>query len=890
MPVLPEIIDWSRERPLWQQDALRRLAEQPRLTAEDHAALVELCKSEFGISIEGVATAQPLCDATMGGSADGVLAVRLKRVHSVRHVNALRNDQTLDISPVGLTVVYGDNGTGKTGYVRVLKQVCRARGAKDAIHPNVYSEESPPASAVVCFESVLTGGVTGTADTDLPNVAPPPHPVPTEVTWAPGTAGPVDLAQVSVFDSRSAAVYVTDQNDVAYLPHGTDLFPKLVGVVEAVKSALESEMSVLTRDRFETIVPGSKVFDVLTSLHVDDARARVAELAALSDEDLKRLEELHAQDRRMKADDLLGRAQELRQCAARLDAARQRLAKLERALDESAISGLREAQEALATARAAADLASGGAFADAPIGGVGTETWRALWLAARRFAEDGAVPAQTFPPDAEAGATCVLCQQPVQSEAVARMRSFEEFVRGDTRAQVDQATRELAVRIEALQALAPQTLADEVLLAEIEGLDAELAIHLNDCRLQMLKCQEAALSHVQSADTGTDWSALAYTPGEAETRLQNLAECKVEEAVRFEAAIDPSEQRRVTEALRELEARVALTGLLDRVYEEIEREALRSKLRKCISSANTAPITKRNTELLKEVVSEPLAKEFKAQLGKLDLGHLPVAVAASHGQKGRAYHAVSLGKKTKAKIPTQDVLSEGEHRGVALAAFFAEVSLQDSASTVVFDDPVSSMDHSRRWYVAQRIAEIAKTRPVLVFTHDLVFLWMLQRASNAKSVALAPRYFRRDETGTGLISEDSPWDGQNVTTRVNTLKQMGQGLSKLAAGDRPKYERELRQFYGKLRDTWERAVEEILFNGAIRRFGQEVQTLRLKKLYLVTEKQMKDFEAGMTKASEWIQGHDHPAALALPVPEPAEALADLAALELWVKEIKKQYS
>jgi hypothetical protein len=80
VPVLPEIVDWSRDRPLWQQDALRRLAEQPRLT----------------------------------------------RVHSVRNVNALRDDQSLVVARTGLTVVYVDNGAGKSGYVRMLKRVCRA--------------------------------------------------------------------------------------------------------------------------------------------------------------------------------------------------------------------------------------------------------------------------------------------------------------------------------------------------------------------------------------------------------------------------------------------------------------------------------------------------------------------------------------------------------------------------------------------------------------------------------------------------------------------------------------------------------------------------------------------------------------------------------------------
>ena len=72
---------------------------------------------------------------------------------------------------------------------------------------------------------------------------------------AAAEGGTAELAQVSVFDTRSAAVYVTKHNDVAYLPHGTDLFPKLVYVCDLVKQSLESELNQIERerDRFETI-------------------------------------------------------------------------------------------------------------------------------------------------------------------------------------------------------------------------------------------------------------------------------------------------------------------------------------------------------------------------------------------------------------------------------------------------------------------------------------------------------------------------------------------------------------------------------------------------------------------------------------------------------------
>jgi hypothetical protein len=72
-------------------------------------------------------------------------AVALVSIFHHEGVNALAADQTLKFAPApGLTIVYGDNGAGKTGYIRILKQACRARG-RELILGNVYRKPCHPA-------------------------------------------------------------------------------------------------------------------------------------------------------------------------------------------------------------------------------------------------------------------------------------------------------------------------------------------------------------------------------------------------------------------------------------------------------------------------------------------------------------------------------------------------------------------------------------------------------------------------------------------------------------------------------------------------------------------------------------------------------------------------
>src|SRR2546423_13837773 len=108
-------------------------------------------------------------------------------------MNALAEDQALKLAP-NLTLVYGDNAAGKTGYIRILKSACRARG-QEKILGNVISGAAPLAP-VVAIKYKLG------AETDARE-------------WA-GQGEDDFISHVSVFDMQCAAVYLTEKTDVAF--------------------------------------------------------------------------------------------------------------------------------------------------------------------------------------------------------------------------------------------------------------------------------------------------------------------------------------------------------------------------------------------------------------------------------------------------------------------------------------------------------------------------------------------------------------------------------------------------------------------------------------------------------------------------------------------------
>lgn len=611
----------------------------------------------------------------------------------------------------------------------------------------------------------------------------------------------------------------------------------------------------------------------------------VGAVATLSTEELERLETLRATKQQWATDDPTARAKECRGRAARLKAVHDRIVVCLERLTPQRMAALISALEHRDGANAANEAARGGAFADVPLAGVGSATWRTLWNAARDFATRGATPPQSFPPTSVDDALCVLCQQPVSDSAVVRMAQFEAFIQSTTERDLLAATRAVTDAHAELTALAPHGVIDEVGLAELTTMHPYIAAALTDDMAAVGFRRDAlvalALSH-----------AATYAAPSATLEINSLPlliaaiDALTREALEFDALVNVDGRAALERELAALESRILLDTVRTEAHAEIERLRTKERLKACLAQTNTAALTIKNKDVLATAITAPLAAAFDEEMTALRLTHIPVALGATRGERGRSLHALSLARAT---VPTVEVISEGEHRGVALAAFLAEVAMQSSASTIVFDDPVSSMDHDRRGYVAQRIVSIAATRPVVVFTHDKVFFWLLQQESEAAEAPMAVRTMWRDADGSGLVRANGPWDGLTVSKRIRQLRDECGRFPKMAREAAEQYADAVRGFYGRLRETWERSVEEIIFNGAVQRFGQTVQTQRLEHLHRISEAQMTTFYAAMTRTSAWTIGHDHAAALSLPTPTPAEAQNEITLFDTWVRSVLKTH-
>lgn len=857
--VLHEILAWSADRPIWQRDALRRLVMNGELTTDDIDALAAICKGEHGL-MEKAAT-QPLSKEHVPERGSGVAAVSLESISHHKGVNALVENQTLKFVP-GLTIVYGDNGAGKTGYIRILKQACRARGQEEILG-NVISGVAPPRPDVAIKYKVGTE----------PDVR----------EWTGGNTDEF-ISRVSIFDTQCAAVYLNERTDVAFLPFGLDLFDKLVRACRAVRTKLESEQRQLNVNVLASIVTqipqGTTAAKLVANINLFTTPDAIQKVTRLTTEEQERLVLLEKSLQDLQANDPSKLIAQLTIRANRVRALVDHLRGLETTLaDTEVLAVINKRKEGRGKNEEAKRLREA-TFPQGLLAGTGGEQWKAMWEASRIFSEQQAYPNQSFPVT-ESGATCVFCQQGIDQAAVRRLKRFEEFAASTTEKELRQIREELVRRRNALSSLKTIT---EPVGETIEELRLEHGPKVETITAAIVQNEKrrvnilAALA--EDKDLGNDFPMLVYASTQAQSILSEI-DTRIKSLRDAEGA---DAKKKIADEAQELRARALLAHHEQALLGEVENKKKIAAYSQCIDETKPNAITQKSSAVTKAVVSESLKKSFKDELLALEFNHVEVELKEHGGAEGVFYHKLVLTRNPTINVPK--VVSEGEQRCISIAAFFAELSTADDPSGIVFDDPVSSLDFQWRSAVARRLVSESKKRQVIVFTHDIVFLLALKQYAEQAELAPLDQHIRRQFNGAGACREELPWLAMRVKDKIGYLKNRWQTVDKYNRnGERDIYEREAKELYGLLREAWERGVEEVLLSGIVERFRPSVETQRLAPLSDINDEDCKAVKDGMTKSSAWLTGHDHAAAARTPVPAPGELKADIEKLEKWVKDI-----
>lgn len=861
MSILQEIQRWSSDQPAWQQDAIARIYSKPDLTAQDLDDLYALLKVDHGIPDPAGRTPGKLSADQIAGVAPKGQRVQLESIKNLLHVNALAPDQHVPIAKTGLSVIYGENGAGKSGYSRVLKKACRARDRSELIHPDARLAPSEVGIAQASFDLLIDDQ-------------------PVEVTWFANQPAPEPLSALAIFDSHCARAYVDNKGDFAYIPYGLDILEKLVGVCGKLKTMANNEAAAL-RPKLDVFVTlgqtQTKAGAQARSLSAKTRPADVEALASLTAADKERLALL---TKAISERDPKQKAQDLKAKAIRHIELAQRMAKSAVHLTEAELAALRDLIDYSVVAKEAAELASK-VFKETPglLPGTGGDLWKALFEAARHFAVESH-PDQEFPhlgPESE----CPLCQNRLAQEGADRLERFEKFVQQEAERREKAARTAAIAAYNQLRGTPINLFLEGALTAELEASDPTL---LAQCQAYQKSLTLRHAGAVKACSPGECWNAISALTEDPRVRLNDIAVKLMAEAKALEDSADDKIKALMLEEHAELDARSKLFDLKAVALDTIEKLILVSKLETCASKAgSTSGISKQSTTLSNSIATQEVVAALNEELNALNVHELKAAMKAET-VRGKTQYKLVL--TMPGNMSAKDILSEGEQRAIAIAAFLAEVNLGAGLGGVVFDDPVSSLDHRRRWHVAKRLAQEALKRQVIVFTHDIYFLCVLQQCAEALKLDLAPQCIRKAQGGFGVQSDRVPFDAMLTTKRIGALREMrAKVLAAKNLGDDEAQVRLTRDAYYNLRLAWERAVEEVLLFGVVTRFEEGISTLKLRAV-VVEDADYSVIEAGMTKCSKF--AHDPAMGAHLPTPTPDELAEDIETLNTWRTTVEKR--
>jgi len=872
MSALDSIVKWAEEDLLeWQSDAVRRLLLQEKLSEEDKDELLRMLKERHGIMDDSHPAPKPkaLKKGDISGSSQTTEKVILKDLHDLKNVNAIPDGSGLPFGHSGLTVIYGTNGSGKSGYARILKKACNARDTKEKLLPNVYGKKGT---------GLAQAGIKYSKDGKDD-----------EITWKDGEKAQQNvLSNICVFDSKCARVIVDENNETSYLPYGATVFEEMVGLYKDLRKTLDAEKPKPGKLEYEDIPASTKagkfIFE-LTNETKDDA-IKVA--CKWEDKDEESLTSLKTQIAKIEADLPEKQAQRLRNLKARIITLADTIKGIDAAVSEGKAEAIKQRIVQLVDAEEALAIASQESLSGEPLPGAGEKVWQSLYNAARDYSTQAAYPGKEFPVTEEGG-LCVLCMQKLGIDAKARMIRFKAFMEKATKKEVDNAVSavEEAVReLEALKFPAAETYKD--IMDEYRETKADVVGHVE----AYFPGMEARIKQIIQAAKGKKTDAEFPSPElSPEHGLRELCLKLEEEATEIEKAAKADEYEQKKNQKAELEARKLFSSRQNKVLEYTGQLRLARKYEKCLSETDFTAVTKKGKKIITEALTPKLLKGLEDELKYLGADHLDLSLKPS-ATEGETKHKMEL--KGIQVIPNKanlsDILSEGEHCVVAVAGFLAELKVGNHECPIVFDDPVCSLDHIYREKIAKRLVEEAKTRQVIVFTHDIAFLVDLElnAAEPEGEVCFSPQTVCRLSSGTvGKCAEGRPWHAMMIKDRIKYLREKLNNIELLNETNLPEYNREAASLYALLRETWEALIEEVLLNNTIRRHSKEIQTQRLKSVTVDTG-DYKKIDSATGKCSEWMSGHDRSKELAVNRPSPKEIEEDIAKIERYRSELNKR--
>jgi hypothetical protein len=769
-----------------------------------------------------------------GREKDTTSRARLLRVHSPSGINQLPHSAALTFAE-GLTVIYGGNGVGKSGFARILSNACFSR-QQHPIYPDVFDENAPQSPSATIEITDAAGNVTS-------------------LSFDGVTEHPMLKRGFAVFDSEVAQRHLKDTSPLGFAPTGFDVFAEMARGYAALQTKLAADIARRQRENsfgkafIGPTTPASTAAATLSRFtDLDTLRA----LASFGDNERARIEQLQAQADQLRVNAPDAEIKRLTDARPHLATLKSQLAAARGALSDDALAADRRLSVLLVEAAGEVARQSAAQFSHQGLQGVGSSDWSDMIAAAGRL---GVQQHLHYPAK---GDICLLCQQPLDTNARDLFARYSVFLTGEARKKLEDAKARLQTRRADLSAIQLTPTAEgSVVHNFLAQSHPGILTAIDESTAKMAALRAALLAAFDGH--GEHPGAIALP--DFDDVIDDIIARLDSDLNRLRQSDIPASLKAVDDERTALRHREVLSqNLLDMIRFVNDAKWIAKAENDARGDLNPRHLTEKETELFGVVIADNYRNTLAVECEALDCG-MPIEFK-TQGKKGQTVRSLLIRNR-----PPDDILSEGEQRAVALADFLTEVALNEDNIGIILDDPVTSLDHDRKERIAARIVDEAQRRQVIVFTHDLVFFAKLADAAEKAGTPFTTHWMQRSaDNKPGMVSlNDAPTTTPQY--RKTTFAEDTLAKAKAAAGSAQ--ELLVRQGAGQLRRTVEEIVPQYLFKEVVRRWTDRVMITSLRKVNwdnALADEIVDVFES----CSAIMEGHSHTEAGAEAPPTPAK--------------------
>lgn len=745
--------------------------------------------------------------------------IELDSLSAITGVNRLAKNQTVSFAK-NITVIYGENGTGKTGYSRILKTLGFSYDNNKTILPNVYVA-SEPQSATINFKS------NGTPKTFIWNEA----------------NSDSELENISVFNNSCVQFSISDRSLIVS-PIGFHLFHLVSAELNELTQLLQKNIAAHPTKLIglENLTPGTPQHTFISTLSATSSKQKLTEL---SDFTSAHEDALIAKDAELESLNnalLQSQIQTLRSQIAELDSI---IGKI-----EAAKTQLNDAnwQALLAINKEISELESKTQTGLKDIADErGIEFYQTPEFNSFIQAADSYIKIIDKPDYPQEDDTCVYCLQPLDDSAKELLKSYRTLLNDKTQENLATLKKKKATLIQ----LVSQVDANLTFHQHTFGTDENQApvqpeeIIDYNTNLGALKTTFITDAIAQGSTFTFDYQAVITFLTVKRTALNESLTQKSEALANLS-----TREATLKKEIAELKDRKFLSGKVAEVRTSIANHKIVNTLNANSSSFNTNAISRKTSSAREELVRQDFEDKFKKELLGLRKPHLKVDLDFGT-DRGNSVVYQKISSHALA-----DILSEGEQKAIALAEFLTELQLDHTKAPIVFDDPVNSLDHNIIDEVARRLLNLSIERQVVVFTHSvLLFNSFLYFSKQPTFSGMVCKFYNSKneylETGVITEAEEEINKVKSYISKVNTI---------LNNTPRDREEADVAEDgYGFLRSAIELFVEHEIFQGTVKRYQKNIALTSFVKVDGALVDTHKDkLNEIFERCCGFIKGHSNP--------------------------------